>query len=105
MRQPVLNLLSDAASFERRCSNGRCEREIDITNTLSLHLRAADRFVKLAEQFRANVWVICDGRRASGKSILDLTSLAVEFGCRLELETDGPDAETALDASSPHPGD
>jgi len=73
-------------------------RQVEVTNTLGLHLRAAGSFVKLAQQFRANVWVICDGRRASGKSILDLAILAAECGCRLELETDGPDAEAALDA-------
>jgi phosphocarrier protein len=73
-------------------------RQVDITNTLGLHLRAAGAFVKLAQQFRAEVWVVCDGRRASGKSILDLATLAAECGCRLELETDGPDAAAALDA-------
>jgi phosphocarrier protein HPr len=70
-------------------------RHVDITNALGLHLRAAGTFVKLAQQFRAEVCVICDGRRASGKSILDLATLAAECGCRLELETDGPDAEAA----------
>jgi phosphocarrier protein HPr len=76
------------------------KRQLDITNTLGLHLRAAGAFVKLAQQFRAEVWVICNGRRASGKSILDLATLAAECGCRLELETAGPDAESALDALS-----
>jgi len=75
-------------------------RKVDVTNTLGLHLRAACAFVKLAQQFRAEVWVICDGRRASGKSILDLATLAAVCGCRLELETDGPDAEEALDTLS-----
>ena len=75
-------------------------RQLDVTNTLGLHLRAACAFVKLAQQFRAEVRVVCDGRRASGKSILDLATLAAACGCRLELETDGPDAESALDALS-----
>lgn len=73
-------------------------RQVDVTNNLGLHLRAAGTFVKLAQQFQAEVWVVCDGRRASGKSILDLTILAAECGRRLELETQGPDAEAALDA-------
>ncbi len=42
--------------------------------------------------------VACGGRDASGKSILDLTTLAAQCGSRLELEADGPDAEAALDA-------
>ena len=73
-------------------------RQVDVTNTLGLHLRTAGAFVKLAQQFRAEVWVVCNDRRASGKSILELATLAAECGCRLELETHGPDAEAALDA-------
>jgi len=73
-------------------------RQVAITNTLGLHLRAAGAFVKLARQFRADVWVIRNGCRANGKSILDLSTLAAECGSRLELETDGPDARAALDA-------
>jgi phosphocarrier protein HPr len=73
-------------------------RQVDLTNTLGLHLRAAAKFVSLAQQFRADVSVICDGRKVSGKSILDLATLAAACGSRLELETDGPDAEAALDA-------
>src|SRR3954447_8383973 len=73
-------------------------RQVGVVNILGLHLRAADRFVRLAREFRADVWVSCDGRMASGKSILDLATLAAGYGTRLELEADGPDAEAALDA-------
>jgi phosphocarrier protein HPr len=75
-------------------------RQIDVINSLGLHLRAADKFVKLARQFRAGVQVTCGDRTASGKSVLDLTTLAAECGSRIELEADGPDAEAALDALS-----
>jgi phosphocarrier protein HPr len=73
-------------------------RQVDITNTLGLHLRAAATFVKLAQQFRAEVSVICDGRTVSGKSILDLTMLAADCGTRLLLDVEGPDAEEASHA-------
>jgi phosphocarrier protein HPr len=73
-------------------------RQVEITNTLGLHLRAADKFVRLAQQFRAEVWVACDGRKVSGRSILDLAIFAATCGSGLELETNGPDAEAALDA-------
>jgi phosphotransferase system HPr (HPr) family protein len=73
-------------------------RQVDLINTLGLHLRAADKFVRLARQFRAGVRVACSGRTASGQSTLDLMTLAAERGSRLELEADGPDAEAALDA-------
>ena len=80
-------------------------RQIEIINTLGLHLRAAAKFVRLAQQFQADIWVACDGRKVSGRSILDLATLAAERGSRLELETNGPDAEAALwtPLSRPHP--
>lgn len=73
-------------------------RHVDISNPLGLHLRAADKFVRLACQFRADVRVICDGNKANGKSILDLVTLAAACGSRLDVETDGPDSQAALDA-------
>jgi phosphotransferase system HPr (HPr) family protein len=73
-------------------------REVEIINTLGLHLRAAGKFVRLAQEFQASVTVIHDGREASGKSILDLATLAAECGTRLVLDAEGPDAETAVDA-------
>ncbi len=76
----------------------RLKRQVEVINALGLHLRAADRFVRLAQQFRAEIRVACDGRSASGWSILDLATLAAACGSRLALEADGPDAEQALDA-------
>jgi phosphotransferase system HPr (HPr) family protein len=68
---------------------------VKITNGLGLHLRPAGRLVRLAQQFRSEVRVSCDGRAANGKSILDLMMLGAECGARLEVEISGPDAEEA----------
>jgi phosphocarrier protein HPr len=73
-------------------------RQVEISNSLGLHLRAADKFVRLAQQFIADVSVAYDNRKVSGRSILDLATLAAACGARLELETNGPDANAALDA-------
>ena len=73
-------------------------RRVAIANALGLHLRAADQFVRLAQQFRADIWVHLDGKGANGKSILDLTTLAATCGTRLDLEARGPDAAEALSA-------
>jgi phosphotransferase system HPr (HPr) family protein len=73
-------------------------RQVEISNALGLHLRAADQFVTLARQFQADIQVARDGRKVSGRSILDLTTLAAACGSLLELEADGPDAEAALAA-------
>ena len=73
-------------------------RQVEITNSLGLHLRPADKFVKLALRFQAEIRVHYNGNEFNGKSILDLTTLAAECGTRLELEARGPDAEAAVEA-------
>ncbi|MHC5538053.1 HPr family phosphocarrier protein, partial [Singulisphaera rosea] len=73
-------------------------RQVEITNSLGLHMRPADKFVKLALLFQSEVRVYHDGAQYNGKSILDLTSLAAERGTRLEIEARGVDAEAALEA-------
>lgn len=76
----------------------KVSRQVEITNALGLHLRAAALFMRLAREFQADVQVGCDGRKASGQSIIDLISISAACGSRIELEADGPDAEAALDA-------
>lgn len=72
--------------------------QVEIVSALGLHLRAAGRFVRLAQQFRAEVRVSCGDRQVDGKSILDLATLAAECGTRLDIEASGPDAAEALAA-------
>ena len=71
-------------------------RQVEITNVYGLHLRPADKFVRLAAQFQSDIRVIHQGNRYNGKSILDLTTIAAECGTLLELEASGPDAEEAV---------
>jgi len=73
-------------------------RLVEITNSLGLHLRPADKFVKLALKYQCDIRVNYNGSQFNGKSILDLTTLAAECGTRLELEARGPDAIAAVDA-------
>ncbi len=73
-------------------------RQVEILNAYGLHLRPADKFVRLAHQFQAEISIHYQGHQFNGKSILDLTTLAAECGTRLDLEARGPDAEEALTA-------
>jgi phosphocarrier protein len=73
-------------------------RQVEIINSLGLHLRPAHTFVKLALQFQAEIRVHYNGNEFNGKSLLDLTTMAAECGTRLELEARGPDAVAALEA-------
>jgi len=73
-------------------------RQVEITNSLGLHMRPADKFVKLALKYQSEVRVYHNGNEFNGKSILDLTSLAAECGTRLDVEARGPDAAEAVEA-------
>jgi phosphocarrier protein len=78
--------------------NQVARRQVEILNALGLHLRPADKFVRLAHQFQSEIRVYHEGNQINGKSILDLTTLAAECGTLLELEARGPDAEAAVEA-------
>ena len=73
-------------------------RQVEVLNSLGLHMRPADKFVKLALRFQAEIRVRHNGNEFNGKSILDLTSVGAECGTRLELEARGPDAAEAITA-------
>src|SRR5207247_2506593 len=61
-------------------------RQVEILNSLGLHMRPADRFVKLALRFQSEIRVTHNGNVFNGKSILDLTSVGAECGTLLDLE-------------------
>jgi len=73
-------------------------REVEILNRFGLHMRPADRFVKVALQYQSEIRIVHNGNVFNGKSILDLTSVAAERGTQLVLEARGPDAEAAIGA-------
>lgn len=76
----------------------QCLAEVTIVNRKGLHARASAAFVKCVEKFDAEVSVIKDGVTVNGTSIMGLMMLAAGPGTRIILETEGPDAEEAMDA-------
>ena len=76
-----------------------CSKEVKIQNVRGLHARATANFVKLADTFKAEIFVTNkDGLRVSGKSIMGLLMLGAPLGSTLLLEAIGNDAEKALQA-------
>jgi phosphocarrier protein HPr len=71
-------------------------RKVEITNANGLHLRPADKFVKLANQFQSEVRIHYKGKQFNGKSILEVATLAADCGTWLELEARGADAEATV---------
>lgn len=73
-------------------------QEIEIINKLGLHARASARLTQTASRFESDVWMERDGRRVNAKSIMGVMMLAAARGTTLVIETEGPDADEALDA-------
>jgi len=72
--------------------------EITISNKLGLHARASAKLTKLAGSFPCDVWMSKGERRINAKSIMGVMMLAAGVGSVVELETDGPQEQEALDA-------
>ena len=69
-----------------------------ISNKLGLHARASAKITKLAGSFPCEVWMSKGERRANAKSIMGVMMLAAGIGSTVEIETDGPNEQVAMDA-------
>jgi phosphocarrier protein len=65
---------------------------------LGLHARAAAKFVKLANRFKASVKIEKDGVSIDGKSILGILTLAAVQGTEIKLKISGADEIKAMKA-------
>ena len=71
---------------------------LTISNKLGLHARASAKLTKLAGSFQCDVFMTRNGRRVNAKSIMGVMMLAAGLGAEVQLETDGPDEQQALEA-------
>jgi len=71
---------------------------VTISNRLGLHARASAKLTKLAGSFRCDIHMARNGRRVNAKSIMGVMMLAAGMGTDVEVETDGPDEQRALEA-------
>ena len=69
-----------------------------ISNKLGLHARASAKFTKLAGSFACEVWMSKGERRINAKSIMGVMMLAAGIGSSVEIETDGPGEQAAMEA-------
>lgn len=76
------------------------ERTVTIRNKLGLHVRPASLFVEAASKFKSDIYIIKDGERVNGKSIMGVLSLAAGQGSDLTIRAEGEDCEEAVEALS-----
>ncbi|MGL6073286.1 MAG: HPr family phosphocarrier protein [Fimbriiglobus sp.] len=75
---------------------GPLRKTVTIANPNGLHMRPASAFAQKAKCFQSQVTVTHGGRRADGKSAVELIMLIAMPGANLDLEIHGDDADQAL---------
>ncbi|WP_375412958.1 HPr family phosphocarrier protein [uncultured Bradyrhizobium sp.] len=91
---PGDNAAADAPSSP----SGAVTREIPIINKRGLHARASAKFVKMVEQFDAEVLVTRGGETVGGTSIMGLMMLSAGPGTTIIVSATGAQAEAAVAA-------
>lgn len=76
----------------------RPEAVVTVVNRKGLHARASAKFVKLAEEYDAEVTVTRDGQTVGGTSIMGLMMLAAGPGSQLFITSEGREGPEALEA-------
>lgn len=79
-----------------RQTKERATGEITIVNQLGLHARPAAEFVRQANAFRSEIWLVTQAGRFSALSLLEVMRANLDCGTVATLEACGPDAEAAI---------
>jgi phosphocarrier protein len=73
------------------------EGEYEIVNQLGLHARAAAQLVKIANRYKCEVSLTCEGQTVNGKSIMGVLMLAAGQGMRVKIRCAGDGEEACLE--------
>jgi phosphocarrier protein len=71
--------------------------EIVIVNELGLHARPAAEFVRRANVFRSEVWLVTGKGKFSALSLIEVMRANLDRGAVATLEAIGPDAHEAVE--------
>ena len=72
------------------------EGEYEIINELGLHARAAAQLVKVANRYKCEVSLTCEGQTVNGKSIMGVLMLAAAQGLRVTIRCEGEGEKECL---------
>lgn len=74
------------------------ERQVVVRSNVGLHARPAASFVQEALKHRCKIQVEFKGRKADGKSILQVLGLGIGRDQEIIIRADGPDEVEAITA-------
>ena len=86
----------DVASQNEKAKSLLTKGEVKIVNELGLHARPAAEFVRAANVFRSEIWIIKGEERFSAKSIIEVLTANLNCGNTAIIEADGPDSASAI---------
>jgi len=89
--------MSGASPASANSSRPVASKEVTVLNRQGIHARPSAAFVKLAAQFRSEVFLEKDGETINGKSIMGLLMLAAGPGSKIRIVCEGEDAPAALE--------
>ncbi len=72
------------------------KREIEITNKLGLHARAAAKLSHLANTFSSDIFLIYNQDKINAKSLLGILTMAASIGNNITIVAKGKDEEKAV---------
>ncbi len=72
------------------------EEKVVVQSKVGLHARPAAMFVQTASKFKSQVTLEANGKRANGKSILNVLSLGAKKGDILLIRAEGEDEDDAV---------
>lgn len=74
------------------------KKAITVNKGNGLEPKQAALFIQKASNYKSDVWVEKDERKANGKSLLGILSLGVAKGNNITIITEGEDEEEAANA-------
>lgn len=72
-------------------------KNLQVTNKLGLHARAAAKVVSVASRHDSRISICHNNQTVDAKNIMGMLILGATKGTVLEFEIDGPDEQLALD--------
>jgi phosphocarrier protein HPr len=84
------------ADLERNNSSPRMTKSFTVKNDMGIHARPAAMIVRIANRYKADLYVEKDDEVVDGKSIMGLMMLAAGNGSVLHFTAEGDDSESVL---------
>ena len=73
------------------------KQNIEITNKLGLHARAAAKLSHLANTLTSKIFLIYNHDKVNAKSLLGILTLAASIGTSITIIADGKDEQKAME--------